>query len=534
MRPLIALFAALVAAEPAHAGDSWSNVKPGIDYLKRTFTDDDGDAQTVYAVRVDLTVPNVGLHASSNTSGVERKVGTDDFADNADVVAAINGDWSDGNTPVGLAIADGSKWHSHIADDTLGSTWGFLACTATKVCTIDREKPLDEAWWFSTPTLPPYRYFQAVGMNSEKLVTAGAAERGCYDTSDTNPRSAACLDVTGTQLWLVVVDGRQSSSGAHGMTCDETRELLIDLGCWEGGMLDGGGSSTLVVNGRVKNSPSDGSPRTVANHFGIIYSDTIDARCTVANGRWCDGTTLSTCQGGRYLGSGDCGVYGATCEEDGDWAYCVDYRCPSGSGQGIACLDGTRTAYCSDGTYAEGDCGVYGLACGSDWSGSACMDSRCAAGPNSAYCIDGARYGACSAGAYAEGDCSASGLSCWGDGASVACIDGRCPSGPEGETCSGNVLLGCDGGGYHETDCAASGLVCDASLGCVPPGSDSGGADTDTSVAGPRDTGPPGMPGDRVAMSEAGRFVCASTSGAVGVVWALVAALTAVGARRGR
>lgn len=412
---------------PARAGDSWANVRPGLDYLHRTTS----EPQDIYAVRVDLTVPNVGLHASADAMYTERHVTTPTFAANAGVTVAINGDWSDTTTPVGLAISDGWPWHSHIPDDTLGGVWGYFACTATKTCTIDAELPLDQAWWFTNPTLPPYRYFQAIGANGVILVADGAAQSGCYDSSD-NPRSAICLDVTGTILWLVVVDGRTGS--AAGMTCDETRALLLDLGCWDGAMLDGGGSSTLVIEGDVKNNPSDGSPRTVANHLGIVYSDAIDPSCGVANGRWCSGTVIGACQGGRFLGSGDCAAYGASCEEDGDYAYCVDYRCPGASGTGGECLDATTYAGCTDGAYGTGDCGVFGLVCGTDAGGAACMDPRCTAGPHSGFCTEDGVYASCTDGVY---------------------------------------------GG--EQGCASLGLVCDPSAGCVDPPTDSGGgSDSDS------------------------------------------------------
>jgi hypothetical protein len=194
----------------------------------------------------------------------------------------------------------------------------------------------------------------------------------------------------------------------------------------------------------------------------------------------------------------------------------------------VSCLDGSRFAYCSDGTYAEGDCAGFGLACGTDASGSACMDGRCAAGPNSTFCLDGTRYAACSGGVYAEGDCAASGLTCWNGGGGAACIDARCPDGADGETCSGNTLLGCDAGAYHEADCAASGLVCDATTGCVPPISE-----PDSGAGTPVDTGPADMPGQRVAMGEAGDALCGVPSVARGT-GALLAAFGAVVRRRRR
>ena len=528
MRPLVALSLLIGLAAPAHAGDTWSTVREGVDYLHRTTS----EPQQIFAVRVDLTVENVGLHASSDTSGVERRVTTSRFASNADVLVAINGDWSDGTTPVGLAISDGWKWHDHIPDDTLGGRWGFLACTATKACTIGTELPLDTAWWFSNPTLPPYRYFQAVGANGAILLSDGVAASGCYDSAN-NPRSAVCLDQTGTLLWLVVVDGRSGS--ASGMTCNETRDLMLDLGCWDAAMLDGGGSSTLVVDGDTVNTPSDGSQRTLANHFGIVYSDTPDPACTVNSGRWCDGTVIGACQGGRFLGSGDCAAYGAGCEEDGDYAYCVDYRCPGGSGSGVACTGATTAASCSDGQYAEGDCGAFGLTCGTDAGGAGCMEARCEAGPNTAFCTDAGMYAACAAGTYTEQSCADGGRVCWEGSGTAACIDARCPAGPDGFTCTDAALhVGCAGGVYQETDCAALGSTCDASAGCVAasdtdsPGDTPGGDDSGAPGDAPSGAGPGGLqPLDGLGCG-------CHTTGATGLTGALLALIAAFSLGRRR
>ena len=466
---------ALLCAATAFAGDTWTTVRPGVDYLHRTT----GEPQDIYAVRIDLTLPNVGIHASADASGTERGTNTRTFAQSTDTLIAINGDWSDGDTPVGMAISDGSQWHGHIPDDTLGGTWGYFACTATKDCTIDAELPLDQAWWFTTPTIAPYRYFQAIGANGQLLITDGVALSGCWDSAQ-NPRSAICLEADGTTLWMVVADGRSGS--ADGLTCDGTRALLLELGCWNAAMLDGGGSSTMVIDGDVKNNPSDGSLRTVSNHLGIIYSDTLDGRGGVYNGRWCDGTVIGVCQGGRYLGSGDCACYGATCEEDGEYAYCVDYRCPGGSGTGAACLDATRIGACTDGAYGEGDCGAFGLTCGTDASGSACQDPRCAAGPNSGFCLEGERYASCAGGIYGA-----------------------------------------------EVDCAASGLVCDAAAGCVNP--DAGTTDDSTPDGTDSDPNtPPG--GAQVKSGDEGGCGCASGAGTGGGLVAALGALLWLGRRR--
>jgi len=57
--------------------------------------------------------------------------------------------------------------------------------------------------------------------------------------------------------WVfVVVDGKQPNL-SEGMTMNELAQLMRKLGCYSALNLDGGGSSTLVINGQVINSPCD-------------------------------------------------------------------------------------------------------------------------------------------------------------------------------------------------------------------------------------------------------------------------------------
>jgi hypothetical protein len=79
-----------------------------------------------------------------------------------------------------------------------------------------------------------------------------------------HPRSLVGFDADTSHLFLVAIDGRSAAS--VGMTLTEAAELLRGLGVAHALNLDGGGSTALVVNGRVVNRPSDAQgERTVAN-----------------------------------------------------------------------------------------------------------------------------------------------------------------------------------------------------------------------------------------------------------------------------
>lgn len=55
-----------------------------------------------------------------------------------------------------------------------------------------------------------------------------------------------------------------------GLTLHQLAQSLLQLGCVEAMNLDGGGSETLVVNGKVLNRPSDGEERPVTSIFAVV------------------------------------------------------------------------------------------------------------------------------------------------------------------------------------------------------------------------------------------------------------------------
>ena len=85
---------------------------------------------------------------------------------------------------------------------------------------------------------------------------------------NTHPRTAAGIRGDGTLL-LVVVDGRQPVS--RGVDLDQLAALMVDLGAEEALNLDGGGSSSLFVNGVLLNRPSGVTvAREVMSAIGVF------------------------------------------------------------------------------------------------------------------------------------------------------------------------------------------------------------------------------------------------------------------------
>lgn len=81
------------------------------------------------------------------------------------------------------------------------------------------------------------------------------------------PRTAVGVTKDGHYL-LAVVDGRQSHS--VGLTLTDWARLLVKFGVQDAINLDGGGSTDLVVNGEVQNSPSDGQERAVGDALVLV------------------------------------------------------------------------------------------------------------------------------------------------------------------------------------------------------------------------------------------------------------------------
>jgi hypothetical protein len=85
-----------------------------------------------------------------------------------------------------------------------------------------------------------------------------------------HPRSGIGFSRDGRILYFVTVDGRQNNSA--GMSLPEFAKLMVSLGIAQGLNLDGGGSTTLVVNGEVVNSPSDPTGERPVGNCLLLYA----------------------------------------------------------------------------------------------------------------------------------------------------------------------------------------------------------------------------------------------------------------------
>ena len=120
----------------------------------------------------------------------------------------------------------------------------------------------------------PWKPEELVGggpMLVSRSVLANREVAECFQSlggTSRHPRTAAGWTKDGTLL-LLVVDGRSKAS--RGATLAETGRMLLAHGAHEGLNLDGGGSSTLWVAGRILNTPSDRSgERPVGSVLALV------------------------------------------------------------------------------------------------------------------------------------------------------------------------------------------------------------------------------------------------------------------------
>ena len=85
------------------------------------------------------------------------------------------------------------------------------------------------------------------------------------------PRTAVGILRDGSYM-LVTIDGHRPGYSV-GATLTELGNTMKGLGVVEAMNLDGGGSTTMWVKGRVANRPSDGFERSVSNALLVLPRD---------------------------------------------------------------------------------------------------------------------------------------------------------------------------------------------------------------------------------------------------------------------
>jgi hypothetical protein len=232
--------------------------------------------QVVSALRVDLSDPDIQFlttpRIASNYSENQREIAAytvSDFLRNNGLQAAVNANFfSDPSyylppgTPMdvyGLEISQGVLVSP--ADSSHAAALMFDAQNQPTIIPTNR------------PPASTDGVYTAVSGNYPLLV----AGRNVGRKLDVDPRTVFGISEDRRYLYLVAIDGRQPgySDGANDY---ESAYWLQLLGAYDGINMDGGGSTTLVIEGstgapqRINRSSAvadSGRERTVGSHFGI-------------------------------------------------------------------------------------------------------------------------------------------------------------------------------------------------------------------------------------------------------------------------
>ena len=236
----------------------------------------------IHVATIDLDAPGIGFVATPGSPGQERPLRarkTTQFLSEFSTQVAINADfffpWYS-HSPL--------SYYPHVGDPV---TVEALAASRGVVYKVYPKKDIiyptlflsrDNRAFFGTHLLPHPPIYNAIS-GDRMLLVNGVPNRGApsYEI-EKQPRTAVGLDRTNRKMILMVVDGRQPNY-SEGVTSVELTELMRQYGAYNVMNLDGGGSSTLVVEDKahrpqVLSCPIDchipDRERPVANHLGIF------------------------------------------------------------------------------------------------------------------------------------------------------------------------------------------------------------------------------------------------------------------------
>ncbi|AUI66484.1 MULTISPECIES: phosphodiester glycosidase family protein [Glaesserella] len=215
-----------------------------------------------HIAKINLSCPNLKI---IGTSFEDKGMTVSEFSQKNQTKIAINANFFRKDmTPIGLTISNRKRWEN--TRDTRSRT--IFACTSENKCMIEAKgqiTKINPKWAVAVSG------WQSFNPNTAKFECATQDKIGCSQDIFTgkHPRTMIGLDEKQNLLYFVVVEGRLLSFS--GMNLDELATLASKLKLTKAINLDGGGSSTFVVDTeRQSDLPLfQGSEREVSNHLGI-------------------------------------------------------------------------------------------------------------------------------------------------------------------------------------------------------------------------------------------------------------------------
>lgn len=246
---LLALLALLAGCaqqppRPATAEPEWQTLAPGLAYARAE--------PGLHLLRVDLQQRRLRI-----TPLAERGRTLAEFSGAQQALAALNLSFFDREFRArGHTVSKGQAWPEPLNPEASP----LLACDAVQRCQLDLDAPYP---------LPPGTYSAVAGtpwLIRQGQARSAADDAGCEALcARTHPRTALGLSADGHTLLLLLAEGRRES--VPGLTLAETAQQLQRLGAHEALNLDGGGSSSLLLQGRsvMQRPANEPQLRRIAN-----------------------------------------------------------------------------------------------------------------------------------------------------------------------------------------------------------------------------------------------------------------------------
>ena len=216
------------------------------------------DTNVYVADIVFSSVESVKTAFAQDTYGRKITDKTSDMAGENNAVLAINGDYY-GARESGYVIRNGVLYRSTPSDEDVLCIYSDGSMEIVDPSEVSAEELLDAGAW------QVFSFGPGLLENGEYLVDQND-EVGRAMAS--NPRTAIGM-IDNNHYVFVVSDGRTQES--EGLSLYELAEFMESLGVQTAYNLDGGGSSTMVYEGGIVNTPANGRHSSERSVSDIVY-----------------------------------------------------------------------------------------------------------------------------------------------------------------------------------------------------------------------------------------------------------------------
>lgn len=220
------------------------------------------DGGFVNVIKIKPHCPSLKI-VGSNFS--DKGMTTLEFARKYRVDVAVNANFSrhdESNSVIGAVVSDGVVWPG--SHDSMVET--MFSCDRLNNCDIE---PIGLKSDISKDAAIVVSGWQAYA--NGKFSCPPNAIEACFkhNGGERHPRTAIGIGQD-KNIYLITVDGRQPTF--EGVSLEEFDRIMKKYSILRAVNLDGGGSTTLVINGvRVNNLPKNQKiERTVPNHIGFV------------------------------------------------------------------------------------------------------------------------------------------------------------------------------------------------------------------------------------------------------------------------